>query len=106
MKGEGLGRNSGKYLTSPLVSRLNEKLFDYCDEILDVRDKVYEIYEVLQKYENTEKHRRYCSRIIKAVDSPITAMRFTIAREQNVLLWPKDQRVVEKMRKLDEFKLI
>ena len=82
-----------KALTPELEERLYTKLFDITDELLDIRDKVLEIYESLENYTNSKRGQAYCLRLLRQLDTPIRVVRRDVCKEKNVTIWPKASRV-------------
>ena len=80
-----------------MEDRLFQKLFDITDSLLDIRDNIWEIYEVLGEYINGDKGRSYCMTLLRHLDCPMRTMRDRIAKEKNVIIWPKASRVNKKI---------
>ena len=84
---------TAKVLTPELEDRLYTKLFDITEDLLDIRDKVLDIYEVLQDYSNSNRGQSYCLRLLRELDTPIRTVRRDVCKEKNVTIWPKASRV-------------
>lgn len=82
-----------KALTPELEDRLYVKLFDITEELLDIRDKVLEIYESLEDFINHERGQAYCLRLLRQLDTPIRTIRREVCKEKNITIWPKASRV-------------
>ena len=82
-----------KALTPELEDRLYQKLFDITESLLDIRDKVLDIYEVLENYSNSNRGQAYCLRLLRQLDTPIRTVRREVCQEKGVTIWPKASRV-------------
>ena len=77
---------TAKVLTPELEDRLYTKLFDITEDLLDIRDKILDIYEVLQDYSNSNRGQAYCLRLLRQLDTPIRTVRRDVCKEKNVTI--------------------
>ena len=82
-----------KALSPELEDRLYQKLFDITDDLLDIRDRILDIYQVLESYTNGRKGQAYCLRLLRQLDTPIRNVRREVCAEKNITIWPKASRV-------------
>ena len=82
-----------KALSPELEDRLYQKLFDITEDLLDLRDKILDIYESLENFTNSNRGKSYCLRLLRQLDTPIRTIRRDVCKEKNVTIWPKASRV-------------
>ena len=93
MKSEWDDDKAIKALTPELEDRLYQKLFEITDELLDIRDKILEIYESLENFTDKRRGQAYCLRLLRQLDTPIRTIRRDVCCEKNITIWPKASRV-------------
>lgn len=93
MKSVGDDERTIKVLTPELEDRLYQRLFDITEDLLDLRDKILDIYESLEDFSNGNRGQAYCLRLLRQLDTPIRTVRRDVCKEKGVTIWPKASRV-------------